>query len=88
MVQGFARLTFTVGALMCAAVHVSGADGPQPRTTEQVRAAAEALVKRNVAWREVQWRTCLLEGLRESRAAGKPLVLWVFIDRPIDDERC
>jgi hypothetical protein len=30
----------------------------------------------------------LLEGLKESRAKNKPALLWVFIDRPIDDARC
>jgi hypothetical protein len=41
-----------------------------------------------VAWREIAWKSCLLEGLAESRAKSKPVLLWVFIDRPIDDARC
>jgi hypothetical protein len=40
------------------------------------------------AWREIAWKSCLLEGLKESRAQNKPALLWVFIDRPIDDARC
>ena len=39
-------------------------------------------------WRDIAWRTCLVQGLNESRKTNKPLILWMFIDRPIDDERC
>lgn len=58
------------------------------RSAEDIRAAIASLHVEDVAWRKVQWRTCLLDGLRDSRRLGKPLLLWVFIDRPIDDERC
>ncbi len=47
-----------------------------------------ALRKPDVAWRKIDWQTCLIDGLRESRQQNKPIMLWVFIDRPIDDERC
>lgn len=47
-----------------------------------------SLKQEQVAWRQVEWRTCLIEGLKESRRQGKPILLWIFIDRPIDDERC
>ena len=47
-----------------------------------------ALKAARVAWREIAWKSCLLEGLKESRAKNKPALLWVFIDRPIDDARC
>ncbi len=40
------------------------------------------------AWRAIEWRSCLLEGLSQARAEGKPALLWVFIDRPADDARC
>ncbi len=42
----------------------------------------------DVAWRKIDWKTCLLDGLRASRDQKKPILLWIFIDRPIDDERC
>lgn len=42
----------------------------------------------DVAWRKIDWETSLTNGLKRSRAESKPLILWVFIDRPIDDERC
>lgn len=59
-----------------------------PPTLEALKAEIEALKPARVAWREIAWKSCLLDGLRESRATGKPILLWVFIDRPTDDERC
>jgi hypothetical protein len=47
-----------------------------------------ALRAENPAWRRIAWKSCLLEGLKESRERKKPVLLWIFIDRPIDDERC
>ena len=60
----------------------------KPATPEALKAEIEALKAPKVAWREIAWKSCLLEGLRESRARNKPALLWVFIDRPIDDARC
>ncbi len=60
----------------------------QPATPETLKAEIEALKSSKVAWREIAWKSCLLEGLKESRAKNKPALLWVFIDRPIDDARC
>lgn len=58
------------------------------RTPEQIRAVVDGMVKPDVAWRVVKWKTCLLDGIQESQRTGKPIMLWIFIDRPIDDERC
>ncbi len=55
---------------------------------EAVRAEVAALKQEEVAWRKIEWKTCLLDGLKASREQHKPLMLWIFIDRPIDDERC
>ena len=55
---------------------------------DALKAEIEALKAPKVAWREIAWKSCLLEGLKESRAKNKPALLWVFIDRPIDDARC
>jgi hypothetical protein len=60
----------------------------EPATSAELRAQIESLRDEHVAWREIQWTTCLLDGLRESRAQHKPVLLWIFIDRPCDDERC
>ena len=62
---------------------------PKPAATpEQLQATIEALRPLRLAWREISWKSCLLEGLKESRKKNKPVLLWVFIDRPADDARC
>ena len=58
------------------------------RLPEALAAEIQGLKATKVAWREIAWKSCLLEGLKESRAKNKPALLWVFIDRPIDDARC
>ena len=63
----------------------AAADEPSP---ESLEAQINALVPEKLAWRTIDWKTCLLEGIRESRKQHKPIMLWIFIDRPIDDERC
>ena len=60
----------------------------KPATPESLKAEIEALKAAKPAWREIAWKSCLLEGLKESREKKKPVLLWVFIDRPIDDARC
>ncbi len=57
-------------------------------TPESLKAEIEALKSPRVAWRKIVWKSCLLDGLKEARAKGKPALLWVFIDRPVDDARC
>jgi hypothetical protein len=66
----------------------SGQDSKTAATPEALKADIEALKATNVAWRAIAWKSCLLDGLNESRAQNKPALLWVFIDRPIDDARC
>ena len=56
--------------------------------SEEELAEIAALKKEDVAWRKIAWKTCLLDGLKASREQNKPVMLWIFIDRPIDDERC
>ena len=60
----------------------------RPLTVEGLKEEIEALKPAKVAWREIAWKSCLLDGLKESRAKGRPILLWVFIDRPTDDARC
>jgi hypothetical protein len=55
---------------------------------EALKAEIDSLKPAKIAWREITWKTCLLDGLKESRAKNQPVLLWVFIDRPIDDARC
>jgi hypothetical protein len=80
--------------LMCSGLAVLGAfqgqaqEPNKPAMPEALRAEINALMSPKVAWREIAWKSCLLDGLKESRAKGKPALLWVFIDRPVDDARC
>ena len=55
---------------------------------DELKQSVDALKREDVAWRKIKWETCLLSGLQRSRNEQKPLILWVFIDRPTDDERC
>jgi len=66
----------------------SGQDSKKPLTPDALKAEIEALKATKVAWREIAWKSCLIEGLKESREKKKPVLLWIFIDRPIDDARC
>ena len=66
----------------------TGAPQKKAATPAALKAEIESLKSPRVAWREIAWKSCLLEGLKEARARNKPALLWVFIDRPIDDARC
>jgi hypothetical protein len=84
-----------ITALVCFALFISiGWAEPspiaekKPATAEAVKAEIEALKAAKVAWRQIAWKSCLIEGLKQSREKKKPVLLWVFIDRPIDDARC
>ncbi|NNE90600.1 MAG: hypothetical protein HKN23_03045 [Verrucomicrobiales bacterium] len=57
-------------------------------TPVELQEKIEELRVKDVAWRKIEWKTCLLEGLAASQKENKPIVLWMFIDRPIDDKRC
>ena len=60
----------------------------QAKSPSALKAEIEALKAAKPAWREIAWKSCLLDGLRESREKDKPVLLWIFIDRPVDDARC
>jgi hypothetical protein len=85
------RTAVVVGAALLA-VAVRAGEPPAPQgaanSPEALKAEIEALKDAKVSWRAIAWKSCLLEGLRESRANKKPVLLWVFIDRPVDDARC
>jgi hypothetical protein len=84
----------TIAFLLPAAVGIAwGQSAKKAPTPETLKADIDALKAAKVAWREIAWKSCLwksclLEGLPEARARNKPALLWVFIDRPIDDARC
>lgn len=58
-----------------------------PATAEALKAEIEALRDSKVAWRKVEWRTCLLDALKEAAREKKPLFLWVLGGAPADG-RC
>jgi hypothetical protein len=76
-----------LGAALVAAQQPTGSS-PKAGTLDALQAEIESLKPAQVAWREIPWKTCLLDGIEESRTKGKPVLLWVFIDRPCDDARC
>lgn len=51
-------------------------------TPESLHAEIEALKPAKHIWREVKWKTCLLEALRDARAQKKPVLLWVLGGEP------
>ncbi len=80
------RLAAAAAALLLCPLGATA--GPDAATPEALKAEVEALRVEDVAWRRIPWKSCLVEGLRESRLLNKPVILWVFIDRPVDDTRC
>ena len=60
----------------------------QDPTFEKMKVEVESMRVENVPWKKIPWKTCLLEGLKESRKQKKPVIVWMFIDRPVDDPRC
>ncbi len=75
------RSITTITFLLLAAAGIALAQDEQPAkkatTPEALQAEIEGLRPVKIAWREIQWKTCLLEGLRESREKTKPVLLWV-----------
>ena len=61
---------------------------PEFKSREKLRAEIEAMIVKDVAWRMIPWKTCLLDGIAASKKEKKPIIFWVFIDRPVDDKRC
>ena len=57
-------------------------------TPEALQAEIEGLRPAKIAWREIQWKTCLLEGLKESREKKKPILLWMVGPGEALDGRC
>jgi hypothetical protein len=80
----------SVGILLAGTICAEGpsSNPKKAATAESLQAEIESLRAPKVAWRDIQWKSCLLEGLKESREKEKPVLLWIFIDRPTDDARC
>lgn len=84
------RASFLVSfaAALVSLASSAGAQGVETLAPAELRAKVEALRAPDVAWRQIPWRTCLLEALAAAQAQQKPLLCWIFIDRPVDDARC
>lgn len=66
---------------------VTGQDATSLGAAE-LKHAVQALNVPDVAWRQIPWKTCLIDGLLDARRTKQPLLLWCQIDRPVDDTRC
>ncbi len=82
------RIGFLSSVVLLSLLIPSSGGREAPSTPEELASEIDALRVEKVAWREIQWKTCLLDGLTVSREEDKPLMLWIFIDRPVDDKRC
>lgn len=65
-----------------------GPEKAAPKSPDALKAEIEALRPAKLAWREIAWNRCLLDGLRQSRAQKKPVLLWAFINPDPTSERC
>lgn len=54
---------------------------------DAVERQVRAMRPKTNVWRELQWDTCLIDGLERSQKENKPILLWVFLHNP-NEERC
>jgi hypothetical protein len=59
----------------------------QDSAKEALKADIEAMRPARHVWREIAWKNCPLEALKEAREQKKPVLIWVFLGSP-SDERC
>jgi hypothetical protein len=85
------RVTVSWSLLLCAALvwaQQPASRAEKVKTPDALKAEIEGLKPAKLAWREIQWKTCLLEGLKESRERKKPVLLWVVGPGEALDGRC
>ena len=77
-------------ALLCAGIAWARDERPAKKATtpKALQTEIEALRPAKTGWREIQWKTCLLEALKESREKKKPVLLWVVGPGENLDGRC
>lgn len=61
---------------------------PGAASLDDLKERIDELRVPDVAWRKIDWKTCLLEGIQASVDENKPIITWMFIDLPLDDKRC
>ena len=83
------KVAASVALLFVAAIWAQEprASAKKPLTPEALKAEIEAQRDAKVAWRKVEWRTCLLGALNEAAREKKPVFLWVLGGAPADG-RC
>lgn len=86
------KIGIAIAILLCSQSFIHGQGLPklpgERLTPEVIKAQIAALKAPKVAWREIDWKSCLIDGLKEAREQKKPIIFWIFIDRPADDARC
>ena len=80
-VVGFAAPLLALGALL----GVQAADEPSAEALAQ-RATLIKPAASELRWRQIPWLIDLTQGQKQARAEGRPLLLWVTGDDPL--ERC
>ncbi len=81
-------IPITLASLLAIGGYQATAAQEKPPSPEALKAEIEALKPAELAWREIRWRTCLLEGLKEARQKKKPILLWVVGPGDALDGRC
>jgi hypothetical protein len=81
--SGVALMVLAAGALFLPARAQAATVSPEALEEE-----LSALEPPRLVWREINWRSCLLDGIREARAQKKPILLWAFINSDPAEERC
>ena len=76
---------FVIGLVLLGCSLLKAQTAEQP---EALKTAVGKLQVRDVPWRAIPWNKSLIWGLNQSKTEKKPVLLWVFIDRPFDDARC
>ncbi|MDI9639985.1 hypothetical protein QPK87_20045 [Kamptonema cortianum] len=54
----------------------------------EIDAQIVGLQPKKLAWRQINWETCLFKGMKQSEESGKPIILWAFINPDPTEERC
>ena len=81
------RAALIASAAMLIAALAGAAAEQNLATPEALKAEIETLRVAKVAWRKVEWRTCLVGAWNEAARERKPVFLWVLGGAPADG-RC
>ena len=81
-------LALGLGVALTAIAGAAAAQERGPVSHEAVEAKIAEIRVDDVAWRQIPWKTCILDGLATAQREDKPIMFWCHIDRPVDDTRC